>query len=177
MSSRDLDSPLLSRERAAVDEWLSSNKSFHTMRDHPFHNIIIMGGLWSYRPQLNLTLTRLLRSKFENTTLMWKYDGMADQWFLNIEVWPLVKNHLLSHDSFHCGKIDLNTRPFPTQRPPKNNLSLFVGCVKPCTPDRYPFGPCPVNCRPAAHKDWTYCWSYAKAMVILSTKDHMKKKI
>ena len=37
MASRDLDSPLTLRERAAIDEWLSSNLSFHCMRDHPFH--------------------------------------------------------------------------------------------------------------------------------------------
>ena len=37
MASRDLDSPLTRRERAAIDEWLSSNLSFHSMRDHPYH--------------------------------------------------------------------------------------------------------------------------------------------
>lgn len=39
MASRDLDSPLTLRERAAVDEWLLSNFSFHFMRDHPFHAV------------------------------------------------------------------------------------------------------------------------------------------
>jgi hypothetical protein len=37
MASRDLDSPLTQRERAAVNEWLSSNLTFHSMRDHPYH--------------------------------------------------------------------------------------------------------------------------------------------
>jgi hypothetical protein len=41
MVSRDLDSPLTSRERAAVDEWLSSKFSFHSMRDHPYHVVSI----------------------------------------------------------------------------------------------------------------------------------------
>jgi hypothetical protein len=35
--SRDSDSPLISREKEAVTEWLASNKSFHIMRDHPVH--------------------------------------------------------------------------------------------------------------------------------------------
>ncbi|CAF1684749.1 unnamed protein product, partial [Didymodactylos carnosus] len=37
MNSRDLDSALTQRELDAVTEWLKSNKSFHTMRDHPYH--------------------------------------------------------------------------------------------------------------------------------------------
>lgn len=39
MASRDLDSPLTPRERAAMDEWLSSNLSFHFMRDHQHHAV------------------------------------------------------------------------------------------------------------------------------------------
>ena len=39
MLSRDLDSPLTRRERAAIDEWLSSTLPFHVMRDHPFHAV------------------------------------------------------------------------------------------------------------------------------------------
>ena len=43
MASRDLDSPLAERELHAVNEWLSSNKSWHVMRDHPFHSVPILG--------------------------------------------------------------------------------------------------------------------------------------
>jgi hypothetical protein len=42
MASRDLDSPLTTRERAAIDEWLSSDLSFHSMRDHPSHGVSIL---------------------------------------------------------------------------------------------------------------------------------------
>ena len=35
MLSRDTDSRLTLREKAAVDDWLSSGKLFHVMRDHP----------------------------------------------------------------------------------------------------------------------------------------------
>jgi hypothetical protein len=38
-ASRDLDSPLTKRERTAVDEWLLSNMTFHSMRDHPHHTV------------------------------------------------------------------------------------------------------------------------------------------
>ena len=43
MASRDLDSPLAQRELDAVNEWLSTNKSWHVMRDHPFHAVPILG--------------------------------------------------------------------------------------------------------------------------------------
>ena len=39
--SRDLDSVVTQREVDAVEEWLKSNKSFHVMRDHPNHEVII----------------------------------------------------------------------------------------------------------------------------------------
>ena len=44
--TRDLDSRLNDREQAAVTEWLNSNKSFHIMRDHPWHGTEILGGMW-----------------------------------------------------------------------------------------------------------------------------------
>ena len=44
--SRDLDSRLNSRERAAVEEWLQSDKDFHFMRDHPQHGTEVLGSAW-----------------------------------------------------------------------------------------------------------------------------------
>ena len=46
MLSRDCDSRLNKREKLAVDEWLKSDKNFHIMRDHPWHNTEILAGLW-----------------------------------------------------------------------------------------------------------------------------------
>ena len=34
------------RERDAVNEWLRSNKTFHLMRDHPWHGSEILAGMW-----------------------------------------------------------------------------------------------------------------------------------
>ena len=44
MISRDTDSRLSFREKSAVDEWMNSDKDFHIMRDHPYHNALILGG-------------------------------------------------------------------------------------------------------------------------------------
>ena len=49
MVSRDLDSRLTSREQAAVEEWLESGLAFHVMRDNPYHDVEIPGGMWGAR--------------------------------------------------------------------------------------------------------------------------------
>lgn len=43
---RDADSELSQREALAVSEWLSSGRLVHVMRDHPFHNYPILGGMF-----------------------------------------------------------------------------------------------------------------------------------
>ncbi|HCT54427.1 MAG TPA: hypothetical protein DF712_18435, partial [Balneola sp.] len=43
---RDTDSRITQRERLAVEEWLSSGRTLHIMRDHPYHSEPIMGGMW-----------------------------------------------------------------------------------------------------------------------------------
>ncbi|CAF3386753.1 unnamed protein product [Rotaria socialis] len=157
MISRDLDSPLTQRERAAVDEWLASDTIFHGMRDHPDHNTLILAGMWGFRPELNRTLSIQIWNKLQNRTLVRKYTRDGDQPFLVNEVWPYVKKSSLFHDSFHCNQFNGNMKPFPTKRPSINGSNIFVGCIKPCTDDRYVFGECPINCRPNHHKEWIYC--------------------
>lgn len=43
VASRDLDSPLPQRELDAVNEWLSTGKAWHVMRDHPLHTVPMLG--------------------------------------------------------------------------------------------------------------------------------------
>lgn len=45
---RDLDSIISSREIAAVKVWLKSGKTYHMMRDHPYHTVVILGGNGSF---------------------------------------------------------------------------------------------------------------------------------
>ena len=42
--SRDVDSWLSERERAAVTQWRSTDALFHAMRDLPQHNTYILAG-------------------------------------------------------------------------------------------------------------------------------------
>lgn len=43
IASRDLDSPITQRELNAVNEWISSGKAWHVMRDHPQHHVPMLG--------------------------------------------------------------------------------------------------------------------------------------
>jgi hypothetical protein len=157
--SRDLDSALTLRERAAVNAWLASNKAFHAMHDHPSHRAPMLGGMWGFRPVLNRSLSRAILDKIHDQTLIERYFGRADQPFLAVHVWPSARSSILVHDSFHCaGGVDNRTEPFPTQRLLAHETECFVGCKRPCCRSgKMPFQPCPKQCRPKNHPEWLYC--------------------
>lgn len=111
MLSRDADSRLSQRERDAVDAWLASDKDFHVMRDHPWHDVPILAGLWGVR-------NGLLREMQELIAAYPSQGGRrVDQSFLAAVVLPLVRERWLEHDSYVPGK------PFPTRR----RFREFVG--------------------------------------------------
>ena len=37
---------IIFKYRFAVEEWIHSGKSFHIMRDHPYHSAVVLGGMW-----------------------------------------------------------------------------------------------------------------------------------
>jgi hypothetical protein len=104
---RDADCRPSWREVSAVDEWLSSDKNFHIMRDHPWHNTVIMGGMWGSR-------NGILRGIGEKIDQWPKTNASAlDQSFLRQEVFPFVQNDCMIHDEFMAWG---NGRPFPKPR-------------------------------------------------------------
>lgn len=90
--SRDLDSRLNPREAAAVQDWLSSDFEFHSMRDHYQHTVPILGGMWGCRrnawfgKQLDAWTTRSEKG--------------SDQDFLAQKIWPEVRQRCLVHDRY-----------------------------------------------------------------------------
>jgi hypothetical protein len=89
---RDTDSRLNSREKAAVDEWLKSDKAFHGMRDHIEHNVPIMGGMWGCRRGC----LPYIKDQIEHWT---QQDSKgSDQQFLAQIIWPLVRTRAMVHD-------------------------------------------------------------------------------
>lgn len=112
---RDTDSRLNNREKAAVDEWLKSNKTLHIMKDHPYHGgFPILAGMWGLKKKgFKLNMSKML-SIYSNTE-QYHYD----QIFLNDYIWKYYSDDYIIHDEF------FNKKPFPTAR---NGLQ-FVGQV------------------------------------------------
>ena len=95
MISRDTDSRLNLREKNAVDEWLNSDKDFHIMRDHPYHNVLILGGMWGVRNGILKNIVDLIKNY--NKGDFWQ----VDQNFLSEQIYPIVVNSSFVHDSYH----------------------------------------------------------------------------
>ena len=116
---RDTDSRLGLREKAAIDEWLKSDKDFHIMRDHPFHATEILGGMWGARNGI-LRGIRTMIKQHSNGSFDNKYQ--VDQNFLRDVIYPMVKDDAMVHDEF------FEKKPFPKDAPARTN-SYFVGQV------------------------------------------------
>ncbi|XP_047499125.1 uncharacterized protein LOC125045739 [Penaeus chinensis] len=157
MVVRDTDSPISSREAAAVEQWLASNKTFHVMRDHPQHDTTILAGMWGARWE-NLPAPRVAELAQVRRRMLERGRGKShsgvDQEILNKVLWPVAKGRMVSHDSYLCQKYP-HSLPWPTQR----EAGFFVGA--PSFRPKYSTSsltrPCPEACRPPRHKDWTYC--------------------
>mgnify|MGYP003435601509 CR=1 FL=1 len=110
--SRDCDSRFSDREVSAITEWLDSDKDFHIMRDHPYHTVPILGGMWGCR-------NGLLRSHINILELIktWSHFSIkgCDQDFLGQVIYPLVKNNSMEHSEFNL-QYGGTIRPFPTTR-------------------------------------------------------------
>jgi len=111
--SRDTDSRLSAREKSAVDQWIQSDKNIHIMRDHPYHNYPILGGMWGAKKPILNNIKNLIKEYKKGN--FWQ----VDQNFLRDIVYPIVKNDALVHDEF------FEKKSFPTKRDGLN----FIGQI------------------------------------------------
>lgn len=110
---RDCDSRLSAREAAAVQDWITSDRVFSTLRDHPAHCREANGGLIGIKGGY-IQMTREIQRYWKNHA--GAYQGLdQDQNFLCRYIWPLVKDSIIAHDS-HTAKHFPGSRPFPTKR-------------------------------------------------------------
>ncbi|EFX63535.1 hypothetical protein DAPPUDRAFT_335346 [Daphnia pulex] len=88
--SRNSDSKIISREEAAVREWLVSDRIFQVMRDHPHHCIYaILGGMWGVKMNQDRAKFALAFKKMFSVNHLHKYD--YDQFLLKEHIWPIAK--------------------------------------------------------------------------------------
>lgn len=108
---RDADSLISVREKVAVDEWISSDKDFHLLRDFYTHSELILAGLWGGVANRIPSIGKAI-SDFQSA----QTDGLAgvhnhDQLFLRQKIWPAIKDHVMQHDSVFGWN---DARDFPT---------------------------------------------------------------
>jgi protein O-GlcNAc transferase len=90
---RDSDSRITIREARCIEEWMNSDKSFHTFKDHDAHyEFPIIGCAFAYKGAFNNDILRIMIN-FMNQH---KY-YLSDQFFLRDYIWPAVKNNTLLH--------------------------------------------------------------------------------
>jgi hypothetical protein len=105
---RDVDSRINSREKAAVDAWIASGKTFHIMRDFKFHSRRVLAGMWG-------GLGGSVPSIRALTDSWGKYSKQGDNdRFMSERVFPLMAGDYICHDS--CGHFS-DAQPFPPHPP------------------------------------------------------------
>jgi len=101
MLVRDADSRIHDRDASCIDDFLSSNKDLHIIRDHPFHNVPILGGLWGIR---KTALSNTILSMIETWIYIKNVKDFPkgiDQDFLSEVIYPLFLSSAIIHD--RCG--------------------------------------------------------------------------
>ena len=118
MLSRDTDSRFSIREVNSVNEWIASGKTFHIMRDHPCHNVPILGGAYGSRKIKD----------FKFIPNMMQYINMQgweiDQVFMREKVYPLIKDDCIIHAAFY--KNEKHALDFPDKYIDKHFVGEYI---------------------------------------------------
>jgi len=96
--SRDTDCRLNAREKAAVDEWLESDKGFHIMRDHPYHAFPVLGGMWGAKRGCLPNMKELIEGWSQKDAYGTDYEFFANA------VMPIIQGDICVHDEFFNGR-------------------------------------------------------------------------
>ena len=101
---RDCDSRLSYKEKACVDHWISSEKTFHLIFDHILHQTEIMGGLWGVKGRFVENIKNLISSYFIKYDQYYCYHRKYDQYFLKDIIYhQYLKYDYIAHGNpEHC---------------------------------------------------------------------------
>ena len=105
--SRDADSRINDREMNLVNEWISSNKCFHIIRDYPCHDIEILGGTFGVNVKQFRDISvhhEFKKIDFYKDQYYHIYDKNIERWpdqdFLKKLIYPIIKNNNMTHISY-----------------------------------------------------------------------------
>lgn len=124
---RDADSLVNPREAAAVEEWLGSDYTLHTMHDCDMrggHMSIIMGGMWGIKCPIDFDIISEI-DLYARKTRNYKFRYSDDQQFLAKKLYPIFKNSCIDHHSKPRNSKFANPVPFPDHAPLE--MGSFVG--------------------------------------------------
>lgn len=114
MISRDADSRLNIRDKAAVDEWLESDKDFHIIRDNCQHGMAICGGMWGARNGILKFMKESIDAYSQKES---DNNHGIDQKFLRDSVYPVVCEKAFVHDDWFPNLMPHEEKhPLPIQR-------------------------------------------------------------
>jgi protein O-GlcNAc transferase len=102
---RDCDSRINEREADAVKEWEESGSPFHVMRDHAYHSVPILGGMWGavnrsipfFKDLYFNWISTMSKKGIKGGINRGEYFG-TDQDFFEGSIWPLIKDSHIAHD-------------------------------------------------------------------------------
>jgi hypothetical protein len=119
---RDVDSPILRRERAGIDLWLSSNAPFYCLRDSPIHAEPMLAGMWGGFTGLLPKIGPLCYQYAVSD-----HSRFADQRFLREVIWPRIRDATLSIDSDNALGTSVD---FPDGFPKSGALHVGMGWTR-----------------------------------------------
>ena len=94
---RDADSLLSYKEKIAVEDWISSEKWFHSMHDAKDHVELMLAGMWGGCTGVFQNLSQMMQEYIESKRYL--SEAVMDQHFLRFCIWPTAKQSILNHDS------------------------------------------------------------------------------
>lgn len=108
---RDADSLVSYRERAAVDQWLASDRWFHCMHDFYSHTELILAGMWGGFNGVFSDLEHDIEQYIASGNYLSK--RVADQHYLRNQIWPTLSQSVMIHDS---QQFESDALPYPAAK-------------------------------------------------------------
>ena len=122
---RDTDSLVNYREKSAVEDWVNSGKTMHTMHDNDAgHWSPVMGGMCGLKLPINFEMHNQIDLWAKNLR-NYKFHYSDDQTFLSKKVLPLFENSLIDHHNNPSRSKFKHSVPYPEHK--EIGFGSFVG--------------------------------------------------
>jgi len=120
---RDVDTTLIDRDVALVEDWLDTPYKYHVARDEPGMKSTLMGGIWGAKSP-RLDVKTMFDKYFKNK----KSEAVIDLGFLNKCVYPIVRKDLVVYTEFNVYEGESHIRKIPhTIKKDKDGVYQAIG--------------------------------------------------